>query len=115
MNEPKIELQYETVRAPDTRDLDETRRLLYGSLAAGRTRRWELVGTLVNALVHHSGLVEDPYDLLDYLVEVIETPTAGRSGDQRSQRVRDLIATLSGAELGVVDGGHDHPDTEAGE
>lgn len=82
----------EIKRYVDTRDVDETRRLLYGALAAGRTKRWELVGTLVNALVHHSGLVEDPYDLLDYLVEVVEDPG---SGPAFARRVRDLIAQLS--------------------
>ena len=82
-------------KKPDPREADECRRLLYGALAAGRTRRWELVGTLVNALVHHSGLVEDPYDLLDYLVEIVETPIAGAGRLERGQRVRDLIERLS--------------------
>lgn len=82
-------------KKPDPREADECRRLLYGALAAGRTRRWELVGTLVNALVHHSGLVEDPYDLLDYLVEVVENPMAGAGGYERGQRMRDLIEALS--------------------
>ena len=53
-----------------------------------------MVGTLANALVHHSGLVEDPYDLMDYLIEVVGSPTAGPGG---GQRVRDLIAKLSAA------------------
>lgn len=75
-------------------EADEIRRLMYGALAAGRTKRWELVGTLVNALVHHTGLVEDPYDLLDYLVEVVENPMAGAGGYERGQRMRDLIAQL---------------------
>lgn len=83
------------VRLTDGRENDEIRRLLYGSLAAGRTRRWELVGTLVNALVHHVGLVEDPWDLIDYLVEIVEAPIAGAGGYERGQRVRDLIAELS--------------------
>lgn len=42
------------------RDRDETRRLLYMALYVARTDRYELVGTLVNALVHHgSGLTAD--------------------------------------------------------
>lgn len=59
-------------------DLDETRRLLYGALAASRTGRWELVGTLANALLHHSGLVAEetrvpkPDALVDRLVAVVE-------------------------------------------
>ena len=54
------------------KDLDETRRLLYGCLAAARTKRWELVGTLTNALVHHSGLSDEPSKLLDRLVDLVE-------------------------------------------
>lgn len=82
----------------NAREADEIRRLMYGSLAAGRTRRWELVGTLVNALVHHAGLVEDPYDLLDYFVEVVENPMAGAGGYERGDRVRELIAKLTDPE-----------------
>lgn len=42
------------------RDLDETRRLLYMALYASQTDRYNLVGTLVNALVHHgSGMDPD--------------------------------------------------------
>jgi hypothetical protein len=42
------------------RDLDETRRLLYMALIVGRTRQdrgAELIGTVVNALVHHQSAV----------------------------------------------------------
>lgn len=35
-------------------DLDETRRLLYMALWVGSTDRYELAGTLTNALVHHA-------------------------------------------------------------
>jgi hypothetical protein len=42
------------------RDRDETRRLLYMAMYASRTERYNLVGTLVNALAHHgSGLDAD--------------------------------------------------------
>jgi hypothetical protein len=34
-------------------DFDETRRLLYMAILAPRTKRYNLAGTLVNALVHH--------------------------------------------------------------
>lgn len=55
------------------RDLDETRRLLYGAMAAPQTRKWEVVGTLANALLHHSGLSDqDPKDLIDRLVRIVE-------------------------------------------
>ncbi len=38
------------------RDLDETRRLLYLALFAGRgAKRYNLAGTIVNAIKHHQG------------------------------------------------------------
>jgi hypothetical protein len=40
--------------------LDETRRLLYMALLCSRTERYELAGTLVNALAHHCPDREDP-------------------------------------------------------
>lgn len=50
MTEPKV---------PE--DRDETRRLLYAALLSTKVeRRYELAGTLVNALVHHGlGIAED--------------------------------------------------------
>lgn len=35
------------------RDLDETRRLLYMALLVSRTKKYNLAGTLVNAIRHH--------------------------------------------------------------
>lgn len=43
----------------DQRDFDETRRLLYMALAAPRTKKYNLVGTLANALRHHHALDGD--------------------------------------------------------
>lgn len=40
------------------RDLDETRRLLYMALVAGKTKRYNLAGTLINALRHHQGVAD---------------------------------------------------------
>ncbi len=48
-----------TIGDGDTRDFDETRRLLYMALAAPRTKKYNLVGTLVNALRHHHALDDD--------------------------------------------------------
>jgi hypothetical protein len=42
------------------RDLDETRRLLYMALVFSRTEKYELAGTLINALKHHQGVDPDP-------------------------------------------------------
>jgi hypothetical protein len=80
--------------ALDARDADETRRLLYGALAAGRTKRWELVGTLANALVHHSNLATNPYELVDYLVEVVESDLVVTADAPVANRVRGYIAAL---------------------
>lgn len=52
-------------------DLDETRRLLYMALAAGRgVKRYNLGGTLINAIRHHQG-VEDP-DLEEKVLGQVE-------------------------------------------
>jgi len=48
-----------TIGSGDARDFDETRRLLYMALAAPRTKKYNLVGTLVNALRHHHALDGD--------------------------------------------------------
>lgn len=73
-------------------DVDETRRLLYGALAAHRTKRWELVGTLVNALVHHSGIESDPVALVDKLVDLVE-----EGSPDAAQWARDTTERLSAA------------------
>ena len=53
------------------RDRDETRRLLYMALYAARTERYNLVGTLVNALAHHgSGL--DPAEVGEHVLAAVE-------------------------------------------
>ena len=54
----------------DARDLDETRRLLYMALVASKTKKYNLAGTLVNALRHHQG-VTDP-DLEERVVAQVE-------------------------------------------
>lgn len=53
-------------------DLDETRRLLYMSLVAGRTKRYNLAGTLANAIRHHHGQPIDLDELLDHVVNAVE-------------------------------------------
>jgi hypothetical protein len=49
------------------RDRDETRRLLYMALYASRTNRYNLVGTLVNALAHHGSGI-DPDEAADRVI-----------------------------------------------
>lgn len=72
------------------RDRDETRRLLYMALFTGKTKKYNLAGTLVNALRHHQG-VQAP-DLEAQVIDFIE----GRSEDETWMRdqIRQLIADL---------------------
>ena len=42
------------------RDLDETRRLLYMALLVGSTKKYNLAGTIVNAIRHHQNADPDP-------------------------------------------------------
>lgn len=59
-----------STRPSDAEDLDETRRLLYMTLFAGRTKRYNLVGTIVNAMRHHQGF-SDP-DLEERILAQVE-------------------------------------------
>ena len=70
----------------DPRDFDETRRLLYMTLAIRQgTDKYNLVGTLANALVHHHGLDgdDDPnvMGVMRHLINVVEE----REGADESQ------------------------------
>jgi hypothetical protein len=54
-------------------DLDETRRLLYMMLVVNRTKRFNLVGTVANAMLHHQHFTDLSRDaLLDLLVDQAE-------------------------------------------
>jgi hypothetical protein len=63
-------------------DLDETRRLLYMALVVNKTKRYNLAGTLINALRHHQG-VDDP-GLEEKVISCIE----GTSEDDTWIRAR---------------------------
>jgi hypothetical protein len=58
--------------------LDEIRRLCYMALLRQRTEKYELAGTLVNALAHHSPQDPgaDPSEIADRLVGVLEDDRA---------------------------------------
>lgn len=73
----------------DTRrkDLDETRRLLYMALVVSKTKRYNLVGTLVNAIKHHQGADIDTDELVDRVIAVVED-----HDDRDDQWVRERIA-----------------------
>ncbi len=70
----------------DGRELDEVRRLLYMTIAASRTERHSLAGTLTNALAHH-GFGVDPDVAMDRVITAIE------SGD--TAWVRDRIREIT--------------------
>jgi hypothetical protein len=53
------------------KDLDETR-LLYMALLRQRTEKYELAGTLVNALAHHQRVDNDVPDVIHHVLAVIE-------------------------------------------
>jgi hypothetical protein len=73
------------------RDLDETRRLLYSALYADRTKKNELVGTIVNALAHHGAGI-DPDEAGPHVLAVIEgTADAAES----EVWVREQIAKIT--------------------
>jgi hypothetical protein len=62
-----------------TKDLDETRRLLYMALLAPRTKRYNLAGTLANTLIHHVKVLsgesiewEEENTLMDRIVRVVD-------------------------------------------
>jgi hypothetical protein len=77
-----------TLSDGDSTDLDETRRLLYMALLATRTKKYNLAGTLVNALRHHQGVTDA--DLEDKVVAQVE----GIDGADESW-VREQIARIN--------------------
>ena len=64
----------------DRTDFDETRRLLYMALLRQRTEKYELAGTLVNALKHHHNVDADLPEVVCHVLNVIE----GLEGDDVS-------------------------------
>jgi hypothetical protein len=72
-------------------DLDETRRLLYMALVADKTKKYNLVGTLINALRHHQGVTDA--DLEDRVTSQVE----GTAADETWARGQiDRITTALG-------------------
>ncbi len=62
-----------TIGAGGKTDFDETRRLLYMALLVNRTKRYNLAGTLVNALVHHHAVDDvNATEAADHIVSVVE-------------------------------------------
>jgi hypothetical protein len=88
-----------TTGTGDKTGLDETRRLLYMALLVNRTKRYNLAGTLVNALAHHHA-VDDlgVTEITDHVVDVIESKSTGEFDVSRAW-VREQIDRIT-AELG---------------
>lgn len=74
-------------RDRDEKDVDEIRRLLYMTLFARKTKRFNLVGTIVNAMRHHQG--NDAPDLEERILAQVEDDAADESW------VRDQIRQLT--------------------
>ena len=81
----------------DKTDFDEVRRLSYMTQLAGRTKRYNLAGTLVNALVHHHAVDGiTPAEAADHVVSVLE----GGEGEEASRAwLQEQIDRIT-AELG---------------
>jgi hypothetical protein len=86
-----------TIGDGNPRDFDETRRLLYMAMLAPSTEKYNLGGTLVNALVHHhavDGLTAD--EAAGHIVRVIES----QDGDGSSRAWLNEQVSRITAELG---------------
>jgi hypothetical protein len=75
---------------PRQKDLDETRRLLYMLLLVSRTEKYELAGTLVNALLHHSNLGVEPRGLIRTIIDAI----SGNEDDWIYDRIVEITEQL---------------------
>jgi len=82
-------------RPTDDQDLDETRRLLYMLLFATRTKRYNLVGTVVNALRHHQGY--DGADLEDRVLAAAEGTCSPPDDTWVRAQIARITSGLGGA------------------
>ena len=71
-----------TIGTGDKTDFDETRRLLYMALLVSQTKRYNLAGTLVNALTHHHAV--DDLDIGEITANVVSVVEG--SGDEDGSR-----------------------------
>jgi hypothetical protein len=88
-----------TIGDGDARDFDETRRLLYMALLSNRTKKYNLAGTLVNALKHHHAVDLEINEIADRVVGVIEGQGDLTELASNELWVRDQIDRIT-AELG---------------
>lgn len=87
-----------TIGDGDKTDFDETRRLLYMALLATKTKRYNLAGTLVNALVHHHAVSDlTPDEAAGHVLAVIEgTDPDGTSQTWLRGQIDRITAELGG-------------------
>jgi hypothetical protein len=86
-----------TIGTGDKTDFDETRRLLYMAALVTRTKRYNLAGTLVNALVHHHAVDDVTADeAAGHVVNVVEGADPGGASEEWLRAQIDRIT----AELG---------------
>lgn len=78
------------------RDRDETRRLLYMAAAARLTTKYNLVGTLANALLHHSHLATDVDATITTLCRFVEGHHELDGTDPARDWVLARLAELNG-------------------
>jgi hypothetical protein len=82
-------------------DLDETRRLLYMTLVVNRTKRFNLVGTVANAMLHHQHYADLGRDeLLDLLVDHAE---GTESADWLNEQIDRLTAEIEASDALVAE------------
>jgi hypothetical protein len=86
-----------TIGTGDKTDFDETRRLLYMALLATKTKRYNLVATIQNALAHHHAVDDlDEDEIGVHVVNVVE----GGDGEEAGRAwLREQIDRIT-AELG---------------
>lgn len=80
----------------DRKDLDETRRLLYMALLCNRTKKYNLAGTLVNAMKHHQKSEADVADLIDRVVGLVEGDAGQGHGPWAREQIDAITAKLDG-------------------
>jgi hypothetical protein len=86
----------------DRRDLDETRRLLYMMLVVNRTKRFNLVGTVANAMLHHQHFTDLSRDaLLDLLVDQAE---GSNYADWFTQQIDRLTVEIEASDALTAEG-----------
>jgi hypothetical protein len=84
-----------TIGDGDKTDFDETRRLLYMALLVPRTKRYNLAGTLVNALVHHHAVDDLSWrEAADHVIGYIEQEDARASGAWLEDQIQRVSAEL---------------------